>query len=347
MIYPFSITTAPIIRYPSLSDYEIGALVSPKSWGYVGKDAGFCDGGAKTNIIVIDDFELGLSYSDTVFMNYDSELIQRDVYAEKIKKVLNIGKKLIINYRLKAYLSDLLLDWSQILVIGKNTAIMTSDYGQGILPINVPTIIVAGTGENCDKFNIQLGLREYFTPKSSSILQFGTKDYSELFRFMPLPDFLFVPGDFSSKILSFNHYLYHEVKKIKPDLLIIGVPGGISYITLNEPRKFGELALCISNAVNVDVGILSMYADKYPPELLEEIRKSTRYKLKCPIVLLHVSNKKFIFDVFVNNEPVSFLTIDAQRHEKTDGTFFIHDKTKAETVYSDIEKMFTESEHII
>lgn len=347
LLYPFNAENAPIARYAPMAGYEMGAAVAPESWGYHGKDVSFCDGGPDTGLLVTDDFEGALPHCDAVFMSYESEWISRKTYSENIRKCLDSGKELIVTYRLKQYLEDTGSDFRQIKVIGQNAAPEIGSDNLGLLPINIPVILVAGIGENCDKFSVQLALREFFSPKCGSILQLGTKEYSELFGFMPLPDFLFRPGDFSRKILSLNHYIYREIKKTHPDLLILGIPGGISYMTMKEPRKFGELALCVSNAINPDMCVLSVYAGEYTPEQIENIRTKIECKLDCPIDHIHVANHRILFDPDGLEGQISFLTDHWQRIKPSEMMFSVHDKIKSDAVFSSIYQSLTEAENII
>ena len=216
-----------------------------------------------------------------------------------------------------------------------------------LIPINIPTILVAGIGENCDKFSVQLAVREFFQVECDSILQFGTKDYCELFGFRPLPDFLFRPGDISKKIVSLNHYIYQESRRLKPDLLILGIPGGFSYMTMEKPKKFGELAFCISNAVMADACILSVYCNEYQEYQLNKIKSTASGKLGCEINSVHMANRKIILDTDAGEEQVSFLTLRQKNVVPVDGTFNVFDKDRTHSALRQIYALLTDTADVV
>ena len=345
MIYPFSIETAPIIRFSFLVDYEICAAVSPQSWGYTGKDLCFCDGGPETGIIVSENFADALHKSDVVFMDFVSDKICKEVYVKNIHMCLAQGKKTIITHRLAEYMGNTLPSSRFISIIGDNRANETD--ATSLVPIKTPTIIIVGVGECCDKFSVQLAVREYFSGKCNSVLQFGTKGYSELFGILPLPDYLYKPGDISKKIISLNRHIHQAVKKARPELLIIGIPGGFSYMTMETPRNFGELAFCISSAVVPDACILCVYNDKYEQDYLQAIAAKAAGKLSCEIDAIHISNRKLLLDPDALDQKVGFLTVGSTHLSLPNGTFNVFDKAQTNTALSHIYHMLVNTENIV
>lgn len=345
MIYPFHSENAPVARYSHLIGYEVTAAVSPRSWGYTGKDMCFCDGGSKTGIIVTEDFLSALHFCDIVFLDFVSDKIDRNVYLQNINSCISTGKEIIVTHRLDTYLMGTLPRTHQIRIIGKS---MTSETDENyIIPIDIPTIVVAGIGESCDKFSVQLAVREFLADRCDSILQFGTKDYSELFGFLPLPEFLYLPGDISKKIISLNHYIYKEVKRTSPEVLIVGIPGGFSYMTMAEPKNFGELPFCISNALLIDTCIFSCYGEEYTIAQINDIIKKASGKLACTIDGVHISNHRLIVDTNAVDDKVSSLTVSNDYLRFPQGTFNVFDKSSTESVLGRIYQMLVDAEDII
>ena len=156
--------------------------------------------------------------------------------------------------------------------------------------IPVPTIAVAGAGKFCGKFSVQLALRQMFMKSEYKLTQVGSQNYSRLFGFHSWPDFLFFNIPTAEKIIRLNHYIYDIVMKEKPEVLIFGIPGGIMPLNPFCFEEFGELAFVICNAVQIDLGIISLYAEEYTDAFLDEITKICKYKLNMPVGPIHVSS---------------------------------------------------------
>ena len=85
----------------------------------------------------------------------------------------------------------------------------------------------------------------------------STRLDSEVLGINPIPQFMFETGmSESEKIIKYNHYV-KQIELVKdPDLIIIGVPGGIMPFDKVNYNNFGAIAFLISMAVSVDYAIL-------------------------------------------------------------------------------------------
>ncbi|MDY4115665.1 MAG: TIGR04066 family peptide maturation system protein, partial [Blautia sp.] len=98
--------------------------------------------------------------------------------------------------------------------------------------------------------------RKIFIEQNYKVFQVGTKDYSTLFELDNWPRFLFSQEiSFPKKVFAFNRWIFERVKKLEPDIIILGIPGGIMPINNKICNYFGELALIISKALKIDVNI--------------------------------------------------------------------------------------------
>jgi len=186
--------------------------------------------------------------------------------------------------------------------------------GREILPtkelknIPVPVVTVMGWGSNCQKFDIQLGLREAFLKKGYRVSQFGTKNYSGLFGFDHVPIFENLP--LWKKVYAYNEIFYKKCKDETPDVIIIGVPGGIMPITSYSNEKFGETALAIAFAAKPDLSILSCYFSLPTQEYFDLYRQFMRFRLGANDVIFHMSNTNVDNDK--NLKRLSYLKLDSQ-----------------------------------
>lgn len=331
-IYPTSPCIMPVVRHSNLFGYDISALIAPKGFGYDGKDVGFVDGGSDLGIVVTSEISDEVYQCDAIYIDFNDYLKEQQ-YIQLVENFRNRGIKVWADRRMKSILKRF---ENEIEYIGGNA--VDIDLNSHLSMVNIPTILVLGAGEQTDKFDIQLLLREYFLSKGHRILQFGSKDYSSLFGFKPLPDFLYADVSFEKKILLLSSYLHGKVTEEKPDILILGVPGGVSRASLNDPKHFGELALVISNAVNPDIAVMSLYNDDYHQEDLSDYALRLKLSLNIPSVYYHISNKKFLFDFENGGRELEFLT----KYEiecNCDGDWFnVHDGRK----YKVMDKLYAE-----
>jgi peptide maturation system protein (TIGR04066 family) len=182
----------------------------------------------------------------------------------------------------------------------------------------VPVIVVMGNGSDCQKFDIQLGLRDTFLKEGYKVSQFGTKSYSNLFGFDPLPNFSEFP--LWKKVIHYNNLFYEKCIIENPDVIIIGVPGGVMPINAFSNEKFGEEALAISFAAKPDYAIFSWYFTFPTPKYFETYSNFMRFRLGINNVVYHLSNTKITPDV--NLYRVDYLTLESK---------FVLDEIKRQT----------------
>jgi peptide maturation system protein (TIGR04066 family) len=184
--------------------------------------------------------------------------------------------------------------------------------------IPIPVVVVMGNGSDCQKFDIQLGLREAFLKEGYKVTQFGTKSYSKLFGFDPIPDFSEYP--LWKKVYAYNNLFYEQCRQENSDVIIIGAPSGVMPITSYYCQKFGEEALALSFAAKPDIAVLSCYFALPTQEYFDTYSNFMKYRLGANNVVFHMSNTKIIPDVNFNK--ITNLTLKSK---------FVLDETKSKT----------------
>ena len=184
--------------------------------------------------------------------------------------------------------------------------------------IDVPIITVTGAGENCEKFDLQLAVRKIFIEQNYKVFQVGTKDYSTLFELDNWPRFLFSQEiSFPKKVFAFNRWIFERVKKLEPDIIILGIPGGIMPINNKICNYFGELALIISKALKIDVNILSLYFNKnINHELLKSYQDYCQFALNFPTNYFNISSNYFKYDEEKNEYKIEIFHMDSEYVKK-------------------------------
>lgn len=340
VVFPINSDVMPIIRYAEQYGFHIKNVVSPKALGYHGRDAGFIDGGSPLNLVVNNHLTVDISESDFLYLGFDPIVRQED-YVKIANIFTRSGCTIYADNRLK-YLRALFDD---INYLGEN--IVEPSDSRYLCMINIPTILVMGAGEETNKFDIQLHLRAYLKNKGYDVLQFGTKRYASLFSIMPLPDFMYGELSYEKKILSFNAYLKNCLSRRRSDVLIIGVPGGIGRTSLKQPNHFGELSFVISNAVNADICVMSLYNDQYRYENFVKIQDKIRNCFNINRTYIHVSYNKFILDIENQERGVEFLTKSKSECDLKTGWFNVNNFVQSKKLLDELLSEFVYAKHVV
>lgn len=319
LVYPFNIQFSPILRHQELlKDYEIVRLVSPNGWGFVGKDAGCSDKGGNVGINVTGDFEESLEACDTVmFIESLYSLDFLKVIYPKIIKTLDSHKNIICTLDLDPETLN------QIEGLCSHRGVTFKYFSNKVLKpekeysmeeikrINTPVVFVLGTVERVNKFEIQLSLRENILKMGYSISQVGTRSYCELLGFHSFPQFMF-ENTFSEseKIILFNTYIKKIQDEEKPDIIVIGIPGGIMPLNNKHPNKFGITAFEVSQAVTPDVSVCSLIYEDYKNTAFESYFLSCKYKLGFDIDCFNIANSRLDWEDMRETGKISYLSID-------------------------------------
>lgn len=323
LIYPYDFNMTPLLRHNRLLDnYEIVGVVSPIGWNLCGKDAGYADFGEPTGFKVETDFNNLIVKCDTVWI-CDSEIkldFERIIYP-KILDAVNAGKNVICCIAIDINAKE------NIKLACKDNKVYFKSFIQGdssqdipvyltpnkLRKINTPVVFVAGVSCRTHKFEIQLGLREKFIDLGYTISQVGTRCYCELINFHSFPTFMF--SSFiseSSKIHMFNQFIKNIENTEKPDVIIIGIPGGVMPINSTFVNNFGILAFEVSQAVTPDASILSLLYEDFKPTYFDMITTSLKYKLGFELDCFNMANVNLDWNSTREHGKLIFTTFDSR-----------------------------------
>ena len=166
------------------------------------------------------------------------------------------------------------------------------------MEIKVPIVTILGLGENCDKFKIQMELYKNLVRKHYKVTVVSSNELGALFGFHTIPEELYEKGSFIEKVYLFNRYIKQLEKVEKPDLFIIGCPGEIMPINKKYPGHLSELPLVICNAIQTDIGILSLYLyQEISQDLISELGELCKRKFDVPVKFITIARQEYIIDV--------------------------------------------------
>lgn len=323
-VYPFNLEFSPVLRHHGLLErFFINELISPKGWGYCSKDAGICDGGGSTGVTVIEDFNAAMDSCDSV-MFIDSIFrinFEKNIYG-KILKAIDSRKNIEIAAKLDAGTRERLIGLCAAKGVSftdhcrrkeKEGFIINKGgiYPEILYKVRAPVIFVLGLTERTNKFEIQLSMREHLTAMGYKVSQVGTRPYCELLGFHSFPDFMTassVPE--TQKIVLFNRYVKWIEENENPDVIIIGIPGGIMAFNDELTNRFGILAYEVSQALTPDFSILSLLLENYHQDFFDSIFNNAKYRLGFEIDCYNLANVRIDTDDTLLNKTLEFMTMD-------------------------------------
>lgn len=304
LVYPFSVQTVPLARYSDmLLDYDVVIPVTEDGSVLKNRDVSYLDGGSPAGVNVSISFREAVVESDAVL--FCNEIYNEQNTRNNFLLAKKQGKSIIA---VQSFFDALKINSENCLVL-TNSKCEDEITSENVLrDINVPVILIMGQGKQCHKFDIQLALRKKFINLGYKVSQVGTKEYSALFGFHSIP---FFPDDpFWKKILLYNCFFRSIVDSEKPDVLIVGAPGGIMPIDSRHNELFGETSITISTSIQPDISIFSMYLAKSNNETLNTYKNYSRYAMSTPLDYFHVSNTKLVFETDMRT--INYLTTDSQ-----------------------------------
>lgn len=319
IIFPYNAECAPIIRNRELlENYVIVACISPVGYGLLGKDAAVAYGGKNTGITIAEGYINELDFDDLLICESPSDF--QSVILPQIKLAVERGKNIIFLYDIdEPYREEIggicaknNVKYTVVTNREMNTSKL-SEYENEIIRISVPVIFIAGVIENTNKFDVQLGLRNFLLKEGYKVSQIGTKKYCELFGFHTVPKFMFTNQlSESEKIVSFNRVCKSIELQEKPDVFIIGIPGATMVFNETITNNFGVTAFEMANAVHPDTAIMCVPYEYYDADFLKMIQTSSKYKLGMQVDCFNMANKHFDAARSKDEKKLSFITINTE-----------------------------------
>lgn len=304
LIYPYDFQAAPIVRYRELiNDYEISNLVSPKGWCVAGKDAGAMDMTPPVNMEIENDFDTALNscdavlFSDTVGVGDFNKMIK-----PKLIQAAKAGKDILCQAMLDEALANQIKaeceqnsrEFRHLGEKDKNGEKYRSiaeSIDDDLKEIMTPVIFVLGLLEKTGKFDLQLAIRKELTKIGYKVGQVGTRNNCDLFGFHSFPKFMFSTDlTESEKIRLFNRYIKEIEVKEQPEVIVIGVPGGVMPYSKTLTANFGVTAFEISHAVKPDAVIMALHDGEYQTDTFDSLSKMCIYRYGYEIDCFHMTN---------------------------------------------------------
>jgi peptide maturation system protein (TIGR04066 family) len=125
------------------------------------------------------------------------------------------------------------------------------------------------------------------------VSQIGSRNYCEVFGFHSFPRFMYsTEYTEDEKIIRFNNYLVEVEHLEKPDVILLGISGGVMPINDRDIGNFGVKAFEVSQAVVPDVTILNtQYEAGVNEEYYKNFAKQIRNKFGFEVNFFNIVDK--------------------------------------------------------
>lgn len=251
----------------------------------------------KTGIMCTVSIEEGIRISDALILFENNYSMEWDKYYSCIDYASTQGMPIYATQNLIKQLPD--DNRKKKLIRIQNSHRMQLNYLDcRLLNIETPIIAVAGVGENCGKFECQLELKEYLDDLGYDAEWLSSNPLGTCMGMKTLPDVLFAPDvAFPDKVMEFNRYVYDLCSTYEPDVLVIGIPGGILPFSEKETNYFSEIPLVISSALRIDCGILAFYYMMDAQDVyLEQLTQHCLHRFQIHVPILYMSRQMLTFE---------------------------------------------------
>ena len=115
----------------------------------------------------------------------------------------------------------------------------------------------------------------------------------------------------TNKIVLFNHLVKKIEKEEQPDVIIIGIPGGIMPFNNNLVNHFGIIAYEVSQAVAADSAIFSCHYAEHYSDYFTKLSDLIKYRLGCEINCYNMANVSFDWSNSKYENKMLYTTLDS------------------------------------
>lgn len=291
VLYPIKQEYVELIKYKDMLDnYEKIIPVSLMGQGIEHRDVGELIKGNPLGIKATSDFKKNIQEATEVILTEFSDIIYEDImYSIEQKKDISCLCELE--------------DEVEEIIIKKckengltyknhcNSNVIYPELKENRLhQINVPIILICGISEHTNKFELQLKVRNELINRGYRVSQVGSKQYSSFFGIHNFPKFMLSNIPDMEKIYRFNSYIKQIENTEEPDIIIVGVPGGVMPYDAEHPNGFGIINYLVSNALNVDYAMLSLSYNEYDEPFWNFAKNYMEYRYEYPVQSFHLSN---------------------------------------------------------
>ena len=268
-VFPYDENFYPLLKNSeSMVGFEISKVFSIRGWGYVGRNIFDVSDTTSRNIHVEDISEkLNEEEFDIFLLAEPEHNIDENYIVQIIDRMAQMNKTIWIFKSLSDEIItkiDTICEKNKVEVqfFSKDIENVVFDGEEILYDISTPIITVAGMGEKTNKMELQMDLVISLQKDKYKVVWVSSRNEALLYNGQKFPTFMDDEGvSEKKKILMYNHYLKWIEQSEKPDVILIGIPGGImpdskkQEILMNKSNSSEEKELPLYKETEVRVPI--------------------------------------------------------------------------------------------
>lgn len=297
-VFPYDENFYPLLKNSeSMVGFEISKVFSIRGWGYVGRNI-FDVSDTTSRIIHVEDISEKLNEEEfDIFLLAEPEHnIDENYIVQIIDRMAQMNKTIWIFKSLSDEIItkiDTICEKNKVEVqfFSKDIENVVFDGEEILYDISTPIITVAGMGEKTNKMELQMDLVISLQKDKYKVVWVSSRNEALLYNGQKFPTFMYDEGvSEKKKILMYNHYLKWIEQSEKPDVILIGIPGGIMPDSKKQVGYFGITSFEVLNAINPDYFIMSLYGNTLGKNYLDELRNVMKYKFNVEVDSFYVGD---------------------------------------------------------
>lgn len=324
LVYPFDRQFLPVLRHQFYPDeLEFTDLIAPSGWGYTNREAGAIDFGPSVGLLVKNNFHEALENVEAVFFTKsDHRLDKTQFILPKIKDSALARKDIYCTcdlspQELSEFQKICAANGRNFHYINNNFDEYDFEFDEDIIQdavfmrdITVPVVMVFGILESIGKFDTQIALTKYMRRAGHKTVLVASRSYGKLGGEYSVPHQMFGKRYTElQKMVYINHYIKNIELQTSPDVIIIGVPGGLMPVNKKLVNRFGITAYEMTKAVPPDAAIVCTYYDEYTNEYFEQLNNLCKYRFSSDVTGFVLDNTLLEFHAQATPDDVSFMNI--------------------------------------
>jgi peptide maturation system protein (TIGR04066 family) len=269
---------------------------------------------------------------DAVWLCDSTENITDENLLKNVDEILGHDKQLMITRHVNKEVSDKITELvkkrSATAIPCDNTAeIINLNENSGFLDyIMTPIVSVAGAGESTDKFLTELLLKEYLEKNDYKVILISSRNNCRLLKGVyPFPDFMNYNISTEHKIIRYNRFVKKLEKEYNPDIIIVGIPGGVLPSSSINARNFELHPYAVFNAVKPLYSVVCLYGNHVSSDYLHELRQTMKYKYGTDVDFFYRSSTTPDLDMVLEKGSRTLEALEAM-YANLDESAYIYDE---------------------
>lgn len=293
-VFPYNYEFVSLLRSDVFKNVGF-ELFSPKAWSLCGKDASYADGGRPigNNVRWLSGSE-SLSCDVLIIPDcqMDNQVLMRTI--RLAREFINCDKSVVCMYHDAMSLPEDIRKKRNFLSYNSLAKplinIDRSEQKNILCEIDTPIVLICGLMPDLNKFDIQLMTVSALKNLGCKVSWIGSKQYMNLLGFHSFSEYsIYSSGKFD--VLAFNRYISDIERLEQPDVIVIGIPGGVMAYSQIITNDFGIESYCVFNAIQPDYVMLCLPNTDVKSEYLNMLSAIFRYRFNSKINTFCISNR--------------------------------------------------------